>query len=243
MKRCDGRDFNEVREISITRGFTSKTPGSVLIRAGETMILCTASLSASLPPWMNPDEARGWTTAEYNMLPGSTSPRKGRDRAGKIDGRSVEIQRLVGRSLRAAIDLKALGPRMLNVDCDVLQADGGTRTLSVTGAAVAAIDALRSLEEFANRLPGDPGFPMKSFLAAVSVGIVDGVPLLDLCYEEDAKAEVDMNIVMTDADRFVEVQGTGEEATFSENQLAQMLGLAKKGIHELIAKQKALFCQ
>lgn len=237
--RPDHRAVNQLRPISVQRHFTSKTPGSVLIRAGETMVLCTASVSESVPPWMGPDEVRGWVTAEYSMMPGSTSPRKNRDRNGKIDGRSTEIQRLVGRSLRAVVDLEALGPRTITLDCDVLQADGGTRTLSITGAMIALLDALHSIKEFAGKNPGDAGFPVRDWAAAVSVGLVEGEPRLDLCYLEDSAAEVDMNFVMTAGGRFIEIQGTGEEATFDESQLAQLLGLAKKGIAELIEIQKS----
>ncbi|MDO4628694.1 MAG: ribonuclease PH [Planctomycetia bacterium] len=236
--RPDNRSVNELRPISVQRFFTNKTPGSVLIRAGETMVLCTASISEKLPPWMNPEENRGWVTAEYSMLPGSTSPRKSRERSGKLDGRSSEIQRLVGRSLRAVVDLEALGQRMVTVDCDVLQADGGTRTLSITGAMIALIDALRSIDDFAGKKPGDEGFPVRDYAAAVSVGLVEGEARLDLCYLEDFAAEVDMNVVMTGKGNFIEIQGTGEEATFDETQLAELLALAKKGIAELVALQK-----
>ena len=234
MTRPDNRAADELRDITIQHHFTDKTPGSVLIQAGGTMVLCTASLSDKLPPWMNPDENRGWITAEYNMLPGSTSPRKARDRSGKVDGRTAEIQRLVGRSLRAVVDLEALGPRMLTVDCDVLQADGGTRTLSVTGGMMAMLDALEAEPAFAGKKPGDSGFPVRDYVAAVSVGIVEDEPRLDLCYLEDFAAAVDMNVVMTGSGRFVEIQGTGEEAVFDEDQLACMLTLARKGIRELI---------
>ena len=239
--RPDNRQKDELRQITIQRNFTNKTPGSVLIRAGETMILCTASISEKLPGWMDPEENRGWVTAEYSMMPGSTSPRKSRERNGKIDGRSSEIQRLVGRSLRAVVDLEILGPRAVTLDCDVLQADGGTRTLSITGAMIALVDALRSLEVFAGMSPGDPGFPVRDYAAAVSVGLVEGEARLDLCYLEDSAAEVDMNVVMTSGGKFIEIQGTGEEAVFDEKELAEMLSLAKKGICELTALQKAQF--
>lgn len=236
--RPENRQANELRPISIQRYFTNKAPGSVLIRAGETMVLCTASISETLPPWMKPEENRGWVTAEYSMTPGSTSPRKARERNGKIDGRSSEIQRLIGRSLRAVVDLEQLGARLVTLDCDVLQADGGTRTLSITGAMIALIDALRSLEVFAGMRPGDPGFPVRDYAAAVSVGVTAGRPLLDLCYLEDFDAEVDMNVVMTAEGKFIEIQGTGEKAIFDENELSEMLALAKKGIRELTALQK-----
>ena len=236
--RPDDRPTDELRPITITHHFTNKTPGSILIRAGETMVLCTASISDKLPPWINPEELRGWVTAEYSMMPGSTSPRKSRDRNGKVDGRSTEIQRLVGRSLRAVVDLELLGQRLITLDCDVLQADGGTRTLSITGSMIALLDALETIPEFAGKKPGDKGFPVKDYAAAVSVGLVEGEPRLDLCYLEDSAAEVDMNVVMTAGGRFIEIQGTGEEATFDEKQLTKLLKLAKKGIGELVELEK-----
>lgn len=208
-------------------------PGSVLISAGRTTILCTASLDEKVPAWMA-GQGRGWITAEYNMLPGSTRPRKPRERTGKLDGRTSEIQRLIGRSLRAVADLSALGERTLALDCDVLEADGGTRTLSITGALIAAVDALRSIDVTTD----SNAFPLNDSVAAVSVGIVAGRPLLDLDYSEDLAAEVDMNVVMTGAGRFVEVQGTGEKTTFDTAQLEQMLALARKGIDELTAHQR-----
>ncbi len=236
--RYDGRAADALRAIKIQRHFTRTAPGSVFIQAGGTTVLCTASVSTQLPPWMDPEKGRGWITAEYNMLPGSTSPRKKRDREGKLDGRTSEIQRLIGRSLRAVADMKKLGPVMVAVDCDVLEADGGTRTLSITGATIAVMDALAAHAPFApgNRAPET--YPLRDTVAAVSVGVVWGVPLLDLCYQEDSAAEVDMNVVMTGAGRFVEIQGTGEETTFDDAQLADMLGLAKKGIRELTALQR-----
>jgi ribonuclease PH len=172
-------------------------------------------------------KGKGWITAEYNMLPGSTSPRKGRERAGKVDGRTTEIQRLIGRSLRAIADLEALGERMITVDCDVLEADGGTRTASITGALVALVDAIHTIR---HELPIPGRYPLRDSVAAVSVGIVDGVAVLDLDYQQDFAAAVDMNVVMTGGGRFVEVQGTGEEATFSEKELSALLKLAKSGI-------------
>ena len=233
MTRHDNRCDDELRPIKIKRRFTRAAPGSVLIQAGRTTVLCSASVSGEVPPWMR-GAGRGWVTAEYSMLPGSTSPRRRRERGAKLDGRTTEIQRLIGRSLRAVVDLDVLGERTVTVDCDVLEADGGTRTLSITGAMVALIDALH--KEF----PKSP-LPLKDSMAAVSVGIVDGRPVLDLDYEEDFAATVDMNVVMTGRGQFVEVQGTGEEATFSEKQLAGMLKLARGGIRQLIAtEQKAL---
>ncbi len=232
--RHDNRQVDQLRPIKIKRRFTKATPGSVLIQAGRTTVLCTASIETEVPAWLS-GQHRGWVTAEYSMLPGSTTPRKRRPRGMKLDGRSSEIQRLIGRSLRAVTDLTALGERTVTVDCDVLEADGGTRTLSITGAMIALIDALRK------SLPARTQPPLRDAVAAVSVGIVDGHPVLDLDYQEDSAASVDFNVVMTGAQQFVEVQGTGEEATFSEKQLHAMLKLARHGIGELIAiQQRAL---
>lgn len=233
MNRQDHRAFDQLRPIRIQRGFTKTAPGSVLISAGDTMVLCTASVVEKVPQWMEP-EGHGWVTAEYRMLPGSTSPRAAR--SDRPDGRATEIQRLIGRSLRSIVHLDRLGPRTIYVDCDVLQADGGTRTLSITGAYIALKDALLSVRE---NLPDPDCFPLEDSVAATSVGLVDGQPLLDLCYEEDFAAEVDLNLVMTGSGRFIEIQGTGEEATFSEDELAQLLQLGKKGIRELTAFQNA----
>jgi ribonuclease PH len=208
--------------------------GKVLVRAGRTTVLCTASIGDDVPPWLV-GRGKGWVTAEYNMLPGSTSPRKQRERGPKIDGRSSEIQRLIGRSLRGIVDLKTLGERTITVDCDVLEADGGTRTASISGGFVALVAALRSLPEFSGTKP----LPLTDTIAAVSVGIVDGVPLLDLDYLEDIRADVDMNVVMTGRGKFVEVQGSGEEATFDKAQLLAMIGLAEQGIAELSRLQAA----
>ena len=227
------RRANQLRQISVQRHFTNKAPGSVLFSAGNTVVLCTASVEASVPPWME-GKGKGWITAEYNMLPSSTSPRKRRDR-GKVDGRTTEIQRLIGRSIRAIADLEALGERSIAIDCDVLQADGGTRTASITGAYIAVIDAIRSIQD---ELPDPKNPPLRDSLAAVSVGIVAGKAYLDLDYELDYAAEVDMNVVMTGKGQFVEIQGTGEESTFSEAQLAELLMLAKKGIRQLTRIQK-----
>ena len=227
------RPLDQIREVEVTRGFTNKTPGSVLYRCGETVVLCTASVDSDVPPWMKDDE-RGWITAEYNMLPGSTSPRKRRDRK-KVDGRTTEIQRLIGRSLRAVADLEALGPRQITVDCDVLQADGGTRTASISGALIAVVDALHDCRA---DLPDPNRYPLRDSLAAVSVGMVDGAATLDLNYEMDFAADVDMNVVMTGEGRYIEIQGTGEEATFDEEELASLLALAKVGIKELTQIQR-----
>lgn len=233
--RHDGRAADEQRPIKIRRRYTKSAPGSVLIHCGKTSVLCTASVDEQVPPWMA-GQGRGWVTAEYSMLPGSTNPRKRRER-GKIDGRSNEIQRLIGRSLRAVTDLDALGERAITVDCDVLDADGGTRTASITAAFVALVDAMRSIPEFrrAKKLP------LRAAVAAVSTGIVDGRALLDLDYVEDSAAEVDMNVVMTSRNQYVEVQGTGEESTFTDGELEKMLKLARSGIRRLNEiQQKAL---
>ena len=232
--RHNNRQINQVRPIRVKRRFTHAAPGSVLIKAGRTTVLCTADVAAEVPPWM-PNQGRGWVTAEYSMLPGSTTPRKRRDRGAKTDGRTTEIQRLIGRSLRAVTDLEALGERTVTVDCDVLEADGGTRTLSITGAFIAMVDALYA------KLPARARPPVRDSVAAISVGIVNGQAVLDLDYEEDSSAAVDMNVVMTGNGQFVEVQGTGEEATFTERQLSTMLKLARTGICELVdVQQKAL---
>ena len=197
-------------------------------------MLCTASVEARVPEWLE-GRGKGWITAEYNMLPGSTNPRKRRDRGTKIDGRTTEIQRLIGRSLRAVADLEALGERQISVDCDVLQADGGTRTASITGALVALVDAIRSIRR---ELPDATRYPLRDSVAAVSVGIVGGKPVLDLDYEMDYAAAVDMNVVMTGSGRFIEIQGTGEEATFDDAELAGMLRLARRGISGLSKNQQ-----
>jgi ribonuclease PH len=222
-----------IRPVKIKRKFTKSSPGSVLYQCGETIVLCTASLQSDVPPWLA-GSGKGWVTAEYSMLPHSTNKRKSRDRSGKIDGRTTEIQRLIGRSLRAVVDLERLGERMLTIDCDVLQADGGTRTASITGGFIAMVDALAS--EF-GRTPAKD-HPIRDNVAAISVGIVGGKAVLDLDYINDSAADVDMNVVMTGRNRFVELQGTGEEATFDDDQLAAMLKLAKSGIHQLTAIQK-----
>jgi ribonuclease PH len=227
------RKSNELRPVKIKRKFTNKTPGSVLYRCGGTVVLCTASVSEDVPPWMR-DSEKGWITAEYNMLPGSTSPRKRRDRS-KVDGRTTEIQRLIGRSFRAVANLEALGARQITVDCDVLQADGGTRTASITGGMIALADAINSVKK---ELPDPKIYPLRDSVAAISVGIVDGKPVTDLDYPMDFAASVDMNVVMTGSGQFVEIQGTGEESTFSESELAELLKLAKKSIRELTGIQR-----
>ncbi len=238
MLRHDGRAPDQLRPLTFTPGFAPNATGSVLIAAGNTKVICSAMIEENIPQWMKAQKVEGgWITAEYSMLPYSTEQRKSRDGArGKVDGRSVEIQRLIGRSLRAVIDLDVLGPRTLCIDCDVLQADGGTRTASITGACVAAALACQQL--IGRGLLKKS--PIKKFVAAVSVGVVKGEPLLDLNYPEDRDASVDMNLVMTEDGHFVEVQGSGEESTFSEDQMAAMLALGKKGIAELLAAQQAI---
>lgn len=230
MLRQDGRRPDELRPIEIQRNFTRPPFGSVLLRWGGTTVLCTASVDTVVPAWLV-GRGKGWVTAEYNMLPGSTNPRKPRERA-KLDGRTTEIQRLIGRSLRAIVDLAALGERTITLDCDVLEADGGTRTASITGAFVALVDALCALPDVGTSC-------LREAVAAVSVGIVGGRVLLDLDYLEDAAAAVDMNVVMTSGGRFVEVQGSGEEATFSGAELEALLQAAREGISTLIERQRA----
>ncbi|MDP6443901.1 MAG: ribonuclease PH [Pirellulaceae bacterium] len=227
------RRSNQLRTTRAKRRFTRTSPGSVLFEAGGTAVLCTASVDASVPRWLE-GKGKGWITAEYNMLPNSTSPRKKRDRT-KVDGRTTEIQRLIGRSLRAVADLEALGERLVTVDCDVLEADGGTRTASITGGFIALVDAIKSVR---NELPDPDRFPLRDSVAAISVGLLKDKAVLDLDYELDSAADVDMNVVMTGSGRFVEIQGTGEEATFDDKQLAALLKLAKKGIRELTEVQK-----
>jgi ribonuclease PH len=237
--RIDNRTVDQLRPIEVTRGFTGSAPGSVYIKAGRTTILCTASLEDDVPPWKrNVENPTGWVTAEYNMLPGSTSPRKRRER-NRVDGRSTEIQRLIGRSLRSVVDFSALGARTITVDCDVLEADGGTRTLSITGGFIALADAIRSLGD---DVPADRPI-LKSNVAAISVGVCDGEALLDLCYEEDVRAEVDMNVVMTGEGEYVEVQGTAEGQTFGREMLNRQLDLAEKGIRELVELQNRLLAE
>ncbi|MDZ4659225.1 MAG: ribonuclease PH [Bythopirellula sp.] len=231
--RADNRLADVLRPFTMDQNVPGAAAGKVLVRAGRTTVLCTASVENDLPPWLV-GRGKGWVTAEYNMLPGSTSPRKQRERGPKIDGRSSEIQRLIGRSLRGVVDLAALGERTVTVDCDVLEADGGTRTASITGGFVALVAALRSLPEFSGKQP----LPLTDTIAAVSVGIVDGVPLLDLDYTEDVRADVDMNVVMTGRGKFVEVQGSGEEATFDKSELLAMIALAEQGIAELSRLQR-----
>jgi ribonuclease PH len=231
--RPHGRKADELRPLTFKRRYTRQAPGSVLVRMGRTTVLCTCCVEPSVPPFLV-GTGKGWMSAEYGMLPGSTNTRKARDRAGKIDGRSVEIQRLIGRSLRAIVNLDHLGERTLWIDCDVLEADGGTRTASINGAFVAVIDALHSLK---GTIPAADEI-LRDSVAAISVGLLHDVELLDLEYVEDRDAEVDLNLVMTGSGEFIEVQGTGEEATFSRSQLDRLLKLGKVGIDAITALQK-----
>jgi ribonuclease PH len=231
--RPNGRRPNELRSLEFRRGFTTQAAGSVLVTMGRTVVLCTCCVEEAVPPFLL-GKGQGWLSAEYAMLPGSTTTRKPRDRTGKIDGRSVEIQRLIGRSLRAVFDLTRLGERTLWVDCDVLQADGGTRTASINGAFVAVVDALLGL---APQL-GPVAALVGDSVAAISVGLLGGEELVDLEYLEDRDAEVDLNLVMTGTGRFVEVQGSGEEATFSREQLDRLLELGRSGVATITAAQR-----
>jgi ribonuclease PH len=236
MTRHDGRLADQLRPVSFTPGIAPHATGSVLVAFGNTRVICAATIEEGVPRWMKEQSVPGgWITAEYSMLPYSTLQRKPRDiTKGRLDGRGVEIQRLIGRSLRAAVDLVALGPRTLWIDCDVLQADGGTRTASITGACVAIELAARKLVA-AGTLPASP---VHKLLAAISIGVVSGEPVLDLDYVEDKDAAVDFNLVLTEDGQFVEIQGSGEEATFSDAEFQAMLALGKKGVVELIALQR-----
>lgn len=234
MNRIDGRSNECLRPVSITRHFTRNAQGAVLIEVGNTKVICTAMVEDKVPPFLR-GEKKGWVTAEYEMLPSSTGSRKGRDRSrGKIDGRTVEIQRLIGRSLRSVIDMEKLGERTIWIDCDVIQADGGTRTASITGAFVALYDVVTWLmeEEVIDE------WPINGYVAATSVGINQNEPIMDLCYEEDSTAEVDMNIVMTDKGEIVEIQGTGEERPFTRDEFQKLLALGEDGVYQLINIQK-----
>jgi ribonuclease PH len=234
--RLDGRTAAQIRPIQITEDFVHSAESSFLIEVGRTRILCCASIEEEIPRWLK-GKGQGWVTAEYSLLPRSTGSRVKRERNG-ASGRTQEIQRLIGRALRGVCDLKALGERSIVIDCDVLEADGGTRTASIVGAFLALARALQKLKAAApNTFP--EGQVLKHFVSAVSVGMHAGQPLLDLCYAEDSEAEVDMNVVMTDTGDFVEIQGTGEESVFSRAQLDAMLGLAEKGCRELITLQKS----
>jgi ribonuclease PH len=230
--RVDGRRADELRKLKITRNYIKAAEGSVLIEMGDTKVICTATVEDSVPPFLR-GKGTGWVTAEYAMLPRSSAQRIARERS-KVGGRTHEIQRLIGRSLRSIVDMYALGERTVLIDCDVIQADGGTRTASITGAYIALVDAIRSIYK-QNLIDA---IPVRDYLAAVSVGIAGGKPMLDLCYVEDSEAEVDMNLVMTGTGKIVEVQGTAEGEPFSKAELVRLLALGEKGIKTLIKKQK-----
>jgi len=237
--RADGREVGQLRPVSFVRDFTDAAPGSVLVSMGRTMVLCTASVEDRVPPWLR-GGGKGWVTAEYSLLPGSSPERVGREAAkGKQSGRTHEIQRLIGRSLRAVTDLVAMGELQVTVDCDVLQADGGTRTASICGAYVALHDCFS--RQLHKRLVSS--HPLTDACAAVSVGVVDGSCLLDLDYSEDSRAEVDMNVVMTGAGRFIEVQGTAEGLAFTRGELDELLELATTGIGALLEAQRAVLAE
>lgn len=232
LARIDGRANEEIRPITITRNFNKYAEGSVLIESGDTKVVCTATVDDKVPPFLR-GKGQGWITAEYSMLPRATAIRNVRE-TFRPSGRTMEIQRLIGRALRSVVDLSQLGERTVWLDCDVLQADGGTRTASITGAFLALADAIKFLKD--NKLIEVT--PLRSFVAAISVGIVDGEKMLDLCFAEDSKAQVDMNVVMTDKGQIVEVQGTGEAFPFTRPDLKDMIDMAQKGILELIDIQK-----
>lgn len=234
MERIDGRKNDEIRAVKITRDYLMHAEGSVLIEMGNTKVICTASVDDKVPPFIK-GTGKGWITSEYGMLPRSTEIRKPRDSTrGKVDGRTMEIQRLIGRALRSVVQLEKLGEMTIYIDCDVIQADGGTRTASITGSFVALVDALNKLVQQGKISE----LPLIGYIAAISVGIKDGDVILDLNYAEDSTCQVDMNVVMTDTGQFVEVQGTGEESPFSREKLQKMLELAEKGVNELIKVQK-----
>jgi ribonuclease PH len=233
MIRIDGRSRTQLRPVKLSVDFIEYAEGSVLIEAGHTRVLCTASVEEKVPPFLE-GKGQGWVTAEYNMLPRATHTRNARERSSKLSGRTQEIQRLIGRSLRAAVDLPGLGARTITLDCDVLQADGGTRTASVTGAYIALHRACSRL--YAQGLL--PVHPIRTAVAAVSVGVVEGEILLDLCYAEDSCADVDFNVVMTAGHEFIEVQGTGEGGVFSRATMSDLLDLAEQGIDELLQIQQ-----
>ena len=235
MNRFDNRKFDQMRFVKITRNYLKYAEGSVLIEVGNTKVICAATIEERVPPFLK-GSGQGWITAEYSLLPRSTQTRNARESArGKVSGRTHEIQRLIGRALRSVIDLKALGERTILIDCDVIQADGGTRTASITGAFVALVEAIAGVYN------KDKPFPVKDFIAAISVGILsDNNAVLDLCYEEDSKATVVMNVVMTGSGEFIEIQGTGEERPYTRTELNMMLEKAEKGINELIDYQKGV---
>jgi len=232
--RPSGRRFDQLRDINITRHYTKHAEGSVLVEFGDTKVICTASATEGVPRFLK-GSGQGWVTAEYGMLPRSTHSRMDREASrGKQGGRTLEIQRLIGRALRSAIDLKMLGENTIVIDCDVIQADGGTRTAAITGSMIALIDAVYHLK----RKGVIKGEPIKHLVAAISVGIYQGQPILDLDYDEDSSADTDMNVVMTDEDKFIEIQGTAEDGAFDMEEFNTLLGLAKQGINELIELQR-----
>ena len=234
--RIDNRENNQLRPISFVRNFTKHAEGAVLVSYGDTKVLCTASIETQVPRWLK-GTGKGWITAEYGMLPRATHERTQREAAkGKQSGRTQEIQRLIGRSLRAMVDLEKLGENTIHIDCDVLQADGGTRTASITGAAVALVDAFEKLQA-AKKLKADP---LVGLVAAVSVGIKNGEVLLDLNYSEDSSCDTDLNVVMTQKGEFIEIQGTAEEKPFTRAQVDEMLAIAEESIKQLIAEQQAV---
>lgn len=234
--RLSERENDQLRSINITRNYTKYAEGSVLVECGDTKVICTASWVKGVPRFLK-DSGQGWLTAEYGMLPRATGTRSDREASrGKQGGRTLEIQRLIGRSLRSVIDLKAIGENTITIDCDVIQADGGTRTAAITGSCVALVDALRVIQQKSNFVVD----PFKQLVAAVSVGISAGEIILDLDYSEDSKAEVDMNVVMTEDGNFIEVQGTAENGVFTQDQLNKLLDFARKGITQLIKKQRAV---
>jgi ribonuclease PH len=234
--RRDGRKNHEIRKVKIQRNFLETAEGSVLISMGNTRVICTATIEDKVPPFLK-DQKKGWVTAEYSMLPRATQTRTYRESStGRVSGRTHEIQRLIGRALRSVVDLSGLGERTIWIDCDVLQADGGTRTASITGAFICLADALR----YAIRNGLIEKTPLKDYLAAISVGVVHGEPMIDLCYHEDSSAEVDMNVVMTGNGQYVEIQGTAEGLPFSRETLDSLLTLAGEGINNLIQIQKKL---
>lgn len=233
--RIDGRKNEEFRTIKITRNYTKYAEGSVFIEAGDTKVLCNASIEERVPGFLK-GKGEGWITCEYRMLPRSTQNRKIREGSnGRLDGRTMEIQRLIGRALRAVVDLKAIGERTIWIDCDIIQADGGTRTTSINGAFVALVDAINKL----HKEKPFKTYPIRSFVGAISVGILNEEVISDLCYEEDSNAKVDMNIVMTEKGEFIEVQGTGEEAPFSKSSFMELINLAENSIKGIIDIQKA----
>lgn len=237
--RPSGRTADQLRDVKITRHYTKHAEGSVLVEFGDTKVICTASVERGVPRFLK-GTGQGWITAEYGMLPRSTTERMGREASrGRQGGRTLEIQRLIGRALRAAVDMKKLGENTINIDCDVIQADGGTRTAAITGACVALVDALRHMQE-KKMVKADPFLHL---IAAVSVGIYKGSPVLDLDYPEDSSAQTDMNVVMTDAGGFIEVQGTAEDAPFSQNEMLAMMALARSGIQELLELQKKVLAE